>query len=69
MQDISGEELSLLSSRCEKEAILVSPEASLDRFKLEQTPELEPLASAVKLEDGTDAFQWHTKTNIESNLL
>lgn len=69
MQDISREELSLLSSGCEKEAILISADPSLDRFKLEQTPELQPLASAIKLEDATDAFQWHTKANIESNLL
>lgn len=69
MQNISREELSLLSSRCEKEAILVSAEPSLDRFKLEQTPELEPLAAAIKSEEATDAFQWHTNTNIESNLL
>lgn len=71
MQDISRDELTLLPNGCEKESMLVSIEPTLDRLKLEQTPDLEPLTTSIKLESATDAFQWHSNTNanIESNLL
>lgn len=70
MQDISRDELTLLPNGCEKESISVNAEPALDRLKLDQTTDLEPLATAIKLEDAADAFQWHsTNTNIESNLL
>lgn len=69
MQDISRDELTLLPNGCEKESMLVNAESTLDRLKLEQTPDLEPLVTSIKLEAATDAFQWHNNANIESNLL
>lgn len=70
MQDISRDELTLLPNGCEKDSILANGEPTLDRLKFDQTTDLEPLATTIKLEDAADAFQWHAaNTNIESNLL
>ncbi|XP_031622134.1 uncharacterized protein LOC116340076 isoform X2 [Contarinia nasturtii] len=70
MQDISRDELTLLQTGCDKDAILTNNESAFDRIKLGRTPELESLPTSIKLEDTTDAFQWNTPTtNIGSNLL
>lgn len=70
MQDISRDELTLLQTGCDKDAILTNNESTFDRIKLGRTPELDTLPTSIKLEDTTDAFQWNTTTtNIGSNLL
>lgn len=67
MQDISREEFSLLNGGCDKDAtIITGNDCTLERIKLGRTPDIEPVS--IKLEE-PDIFQWHTTTDIGSNLL
>lgn len=70
MQDISREEFSLLNGGCDKDSstIITGNDATLERIKLGQTPDLEPVS--IKLEEPVDIYQWQTNaTDIGSNLL
>lgn len=71
MQDISRDELCLLSSGCDKElnaaASLTNDSTTLDRHKLPRTPDLEP-SVIIKLEESDITYPWSV-TDIGSNLL